>query len=486
MRQEGRITTLVLMLGLSILLCSAKAEKSNTDTAHKDKASSIKPQADPKRRLPDKAAADSPGTETTADIPLLPQDEADRANLQDGVTAKANIAASPAQPPAKSSGSGSIKVSLESRLSKAADNTGMPIGPPAEAGDAIVVGSTLSALPSSFRGGAVASSKPEGPAPVAAKPPPGRESPPPAEPRPKPPQVAGSSAAAQKAAAPPQRPVAPDGARSKATNPAPAPSQGAGEAAGLSAYFDSQDEALEPLADGEQEPAAAHMVDPAEVTDDTSLNSGTLLIGSARVPGAAAGKGKTLADAIRDDGEEGSAVPEVNAWQSLLALAAVLALFVAAAALYARLKRRGTPQAPRLNVIEEIGLGQGRQILIVEVLGDALVLGMTPQSINLLDKVPVDSFASDYRGSVDAILAREAMQPRRWAERPAFRSELRSALNGPRASGVSAPARQFSLGELRRSRQPATPVHNLLPASDRQGKNELIDRIREQLQRLED
>lgn len=495
MQQRGRISTLVLMLVMSALLCSAKADKSNEpSSASKSKASSVKPSSASKAKP--ETQADQPAARADdgqADIPLFPQQEVqDSADLNNGVTATANIAASPAPGKAAASGSGSVKVSGDSRLAKpVTDPATVPFGN-ADLGDAIIVGSNNPGPVSSFReasAGPSATGAPLGignPATPAVKPPATKPTLPKvaAKPAPK------SQAAPNKPAAG-AKPSAKQGAQSPAAKPK-VPSkpveQPADTAPNLEHYFADEEVVSGSVAAGDPGPSADPASGELEESSPPDRTQATeaLIIGSASSRPSTQAKPRTLADAIQDKEEVGNAVPKVNPVQSILSLAAVLALFIALAAVYGKLKGRKINPAQRLNVIEEIGLGQGRQILIVEVMGDALVLGMTPQSINLLDKVPVDSFASDYRGSVDAILAREANQPRRWAERPAFRSELRSALNVPRATAQAVPSRQIRIGDLRADRRPVSAVHAVLPASDRQSKNELIDRIREQLQRLED
>jgi flagellar protein FliO/FliZ len=216
-----------------------------------------------------------------------------------------------------------------------------------------------------------------------------------------------------------------------------------------------------------------------------------LLIASASTP-------VKSANATEDAGTEaqplssvvGRDVPQVNAWQSMLSLLAVLGLFIGLVHLYQRFRLggKGTGSRKSLQVIETIGLGPGRQIVIVELQRDALVLGMTPHSINLLDKVPMQALDGSYRDTVDSIISRESTQPQRWAERPAFRMELGGAISMPRLSGMAnGHGQPLTVAQLRQARATnGTAVHSVLAQDDHTTKAELIERIRQQLRHMED
>jgi flagellar biogenesis protein FliO len=127
-------------------------------------------------------------------------------------------------------------------------------------------------------------------------------------------------------------------------------------------------------------------------------------------------------------------------------------------ALWLWLRRRPTPPTPltllqqkAVSVIETISLAPGRQIVLVEVSGSALVLGVTPQSINLLERLPLALLAQNYQPTVESIIHRESAQTAQWAEAP----RMAAAGGGrpvmpftqPRVSGTAV---RTSLAELRR------------------------------------
>ena len=106
------------------------------------------------------------------------------------------------------------------------------------------------------------------------------------------------------------------------------------------------------------------------------------------------------------DSPLGKGLQGANPWRSLgIVLAMLAALFVA---LWAA-KRFSKPfklQDRSLAVIETIAIGRGQNIVIVEMRDEALVLGVTPHSINLLDKVPLKVLNASYRGTVNEIIGR--------------------------------------------------------------------------------
>jgi hypothetical protein len=141
--------------------------------------------------------------------------------------------------------------------------------------------------------------------------------------------------------------------------------------------------------------------------------------------------------------------------------------------------------------------------------GDALVLGITPQSINLLDKLPLERLSEDYSSTVQTIINREATAlPTEWAKQPAFvaGTSVPKLTTPPQRAFVPPPRERISVGELRRARSiagagsyaPARPVaynsrgmaygskEPVGVAGSRASKDELIDRLRSQLRHLED
>jgi flagellar biogenesis protein FliO len=115
-------------------------------------------------------------------------------------------------------------------------------------------------------------------------------------------------------------------------------------------------------------------------------------------------------------------------------------LAIAFFALWLWLRRTPTPPTPltllqqkAVSVIETITLAPGRQIVLVEVSGNALVLGVTPQSINLLERMPLALLAQNYQPLVEGIIHRESALGVQWAEAPRLA-----------AAGGGAPVRAFS------------------------------------------
>lgn len=215
----------------------------------------------------------------------------------------------------------------------------------------------------------------------------------------------------------------------------------------------------------------------------------------------------------------GAGLTGISPWRS--AGMVLLCLALAFAAMWAAGRLRSPLRALRqhsLAVIETISIGAGRQIIIIEMNEDALVLGVTPHSINLLDKVPLEQMNSSYSGTVNAIIQREqASLPSEWENRPAFSkgpqlpapppapplpnrsySHKGNAYSSGYGSGISNGynQRHVSVGELRRARAMAQPVAagNLRPPArtlppyispEDRTKADLIGRIREQLSQLE-
>ncbi len=125
---------------------------------------------------------------------------------------------------------------------------------------------------------------------------------------------------------------------------------------------------------------------------------------------------------------------------------------------------------------------------------DALILGVTPNSINLLDKVPLVTLNSGYSATVDGIISREGSAlPGQWESRPRFDSAIQApTLAPPIQTGTYGPSGQSktSVSELRRTRQ--TPVSSEAfaqvaePPQPKNPKEELIGKFRSQLNRFEE
>jgi len=214
-----------------------------------------------------------------------------------------------------------------------------------------------------------------------------------------------------------------------------------------------------------------------------------------------AGHEPTLGEVLKGEAPDsalGSQVPGISPWRSIAVVLVCLALLFIGIAASKKLRGPFKLGKRSLQVIENISLGTGRQITIVEMGECALVLGVTPQSINLLDKVPLGLMNRAYQGTINAIISRESEAlPDDWAQRPLFTvteepvaPRLAPSL-GAETYGPS--GRRVSVGELRRSRATRhfdeagllKPPGGRL-AADSDTKSELISRIREQLNRLED
>ena len=227
----------------------------------------------------------------------------------------------------------------------------------------------------------------------------------------------------------------------------------------------------------------------------------TQQVGVIATQGPKPGQEPTLSEVLKGEAEDpalGMQVPGINPWRSMAVVLVCLALIFVGVAASKKLRGPFKLGKRAIAVIESISLGTGRQITIVEMGGCALVLGVTPQSINLLDKVPLGLMNEAYSGTVNAIINRESKAlPDDWAQRPIFSVPETAGpppLAQPLGTSTYGPTgRRISVGELRRSRAGGhldaagllRPPSGRL-GSDRDTKAELIGRIRDQLDRLED
>jgi flagellar biogenesis protein FliO len=227
----------------------------------------------------------------------------------------------------------------------------------------------------------------------------------------------------------------------------------------------------------------------------------------------------TLAQAMRN-GEVGQNIPRVSPWNIALLLMMMAGLILVAVKARGGLGNPfGALRQKNVNVIETISLAPGRQIVLVELRGSALVLGVTPQSINLLDKVPLELLEENYQPTVQQIIHREGAARANWATRPKV-----AAMGG--AGGTVGPSMAPALGnsygpplqgrmsvaELRQQRSAAgngfhsyrgngsaqPPRIGQLRVTEstrptgsdangaRPNKSELLDSLREQLRKLEE
>jgi flagellar biogenesis protein FliO len=294
--------------------------------------------------------------------------------------------------------------------------------------------------------------------------------------------------------------------------PAGRDAAGSADASGptLDKYF-SADELAASGSDSTELSAAGQLSTETAIDTSSDLYTGVIHTrGGVAAPAQAA---KPLNEALRDAKSSGigTNLAAVSPWRAVTMVLMTLALLFAgawAAGKFKGLLPGGTKR--NLAVIESITIAPGRQITIVEMHGDALVLGITPQSINLLDKLPLERFSDDYSSTVRTIINREASAlPTEWAKQPAFvaGTSVPKLTAPPQRAYVPPPRERISVGELRRARSiagsagsypPARPVAynsrgvpyaNQAPvgvAAGRASKDELIDRLRSQLRNLED
>ncbi len=192
----------------------------------------------------------------------------------------------------------------------------------------------------------------------------------------------------------------------------------------------------------------------------------------------------------------GNSLPKVNYLRTFSVLALLVGLLLLLGRGLRQLQGTGrlgsllpglASSTPSMKVVESIGLGPGKQIMIVELHGELLVLGSTPHSINLLDKLPADSQGEGYRSAVSRIIEREmtpaAELPRAKAVNSSFDSSAMTVAEMRRSRGG------LSLAETPRGSVSGTvensPRWSRGSASDA-GESQLISRIREQLKELEE
>ncbi len=206
----------------------------------------------------------------------------------------------------------------------------------------------------------------------------------------------------------------------------------------------------------------------------------------------------TLGQILRgeaEDSEVGSSLAGYNPVRSGAMVLLVLALLFVGAWLAKRLRNNTLPgfKQKALVVIETVSIGPGRQLIIVEMNNDALVLGVTPHSINMLDKVPLAELNGSYQHTVNAIIEREeSALPADWQERPLFTPSARvSPAPALAAAGTYGPSGRMTVQQVRQSGgygaqarggPGIVPTHLL---QERNTKAVLIDRIRQQLSNLE-
>ncbi|OQS47855.1 flagellar biosynthetic protein FliO [Chromobacterium violaceum] len=80
--------------------------------------------------------------------------------------------------------------------------------------------------------------------------------------------------------------------------------------------------------------------------------------------------------------------PFASLLQVILGLAVVLGVIVGVAWLFKRLSGGMLGGAGRVRVVGGTMVGQKERVVIVELEGEWLVLGVTPQQVNLLSKMP--------------------------------------------------------------------------------------------------
>jgi flagellar biosynthetic protein FliO len=167
-----------------------------------------------------------------------------------------------------------------------------------------------------------------------------------------------------------------------------------------------------------------------------------------------------------------------------MAIFTVALLFIASF-----LKTRGNPLARlskrSLKVLETVSLGPGRQIVIVEMQGSSLVLGVTNGSINLLDRLPGAALSEQYRDTVQGIIQRESTTDNAsWKQRPALNlldSKIAQPMLATERDGFS---HRISVSDLRRARGKPQAATVSAQGVDNDNRSQLISRVRNQLERI--
>ncbi|WP_180961926.1 flagellar biosynthetic protein FliO [Salinivibrio kushneri] len=95
-----------------------------------------------------------------------------------------------------------------------------------------------------------------------------------------------------------------------------------------------------------------------------------------------------------------AAAPEVSIVTMLLSLGLVLGLIFALAWLLRRLKVPGlAQQSDGITIVSQLAVGQKERILVVDIHGEQLVVGVTANSVNVLktldNPIPTATSASD-------------------------------------------------------------------------------------------
>jgi flagellar biogenesis protein FliO len=260
-------------------------------------------------------------------------------------------------------------------------------------------------------------------------------------------------------------------------------------------------------------PQHAALANAAAVPADTTSKSEPSII-SGRLPKPVQPQSPgtdrpSLAQAL-NSGEIGAQVPAFRPLNIGLMLALMGGLI--ALAVWLRGGRSPFSLAEKaVNVIETISIAPGRQIILVEMRGSALVLGVTPQSINLLDKVPLEVLQENYQPTVREIITREGAARADWAARPKVAAMGGGAAVGPRTvaplgnSYGPPPQGRLTVQQLRQQRSGfhsyrdsgsnRSPRLGELRVTERSspsgtgttrlGKAELLDNLREQLRNRE-
>lgn len=99
-----------------------------------------------------------------------------------------------------------------------------------------------------------------------------------------------------------------------------------------------------------------------------------------------------------------------DAGATLLMLLVVLAVIVGLAALVRRLNMRLPGANGPLKILHSMSIGQRERLVIVEVGEQKLLLGVTTQSISVLQTLPDDFKVSDKQNGVAPSVATQIMQ----------------------------------------------------------------------------
>jgi len=167
----------------------------------------------------------------------------------------------------------------------------------------------------------------------------------------------------------------------------------------------------EPEAASEAAPARLAGAEQAEATDERAAPAGItepdVMPESSQPAVTKSEPRQSLPFQRQDPPAERSPNSGISLGKIAISLAAVLLLVVALGWLFKKLTLR-LPGSQHVKVICSVPLGQRERLLVVEIQGKQRVLGVTPQSINMLfeleNSLPETKLASDFHTQLQSFL----------------------------------------------------------------------------------